>query len=202
MKRRSVVEARCGLRAKSPASPASRSVSPGLSLALWLALVFAAWIAVAGCATRPGDVEPLPQHPFPRWVSELEVGKSDVASVRERFGEPDAVEQSVRGGTIYRYQFAETRWPDDDPDRPVVGADGKLWRRPNTKAEDVGAEIAAVGDWLDWLMFYPPKQPRPATRRWLPATIHDLELGFDLEGKLVRYRYTPKDGRAPIRPRG
>lgn len=155
-----------------------------------------------GCATRPGDVEPLPRHPFPSWVSALEVGRSDAASVRERFGEPDSIEQSVRGGLVYRYRFAETHWPDDDPDRPVVGADGKLWRRPNTKAEDVGAEVAAVGDWLDWLMFYPPKQPRPATRRWLPATIHDLELGFDLEGKLARFRYRPEEGRAPIRPRG
>ncbi|MFO0691708.1 MAG: hypothetical protein U0900_23635 [Myxococcota bacterium] len=174
------------------------AIALGLRVALGLGVV----LALAGCATRPGDVEPLPQHPFPRWVGELEVGKSDAGSVRERFGEPDAIEQSVRGGLVYRYRFAETHWPDDDPDRPVVGADGKLWRRPNTKAEDVGAEISAFGEWLDWLLFYPPKQSRPPRRRSLPATIHDLELAFDLEGKLVRYRYAPREGLAPIRPRG
>lgn len=162
----------------------------------------AAGLAVAvlalGCAPRPGELEPLPRHPFSRWVSKLEPGKSDVESVRQRFGEPDSVEQSVRGGLVYRYRFSEVRWPDADPDRPVVGASGKLGPRPNTKLEDVGDSIAEFGDWLDWLMFYPPKQPRPVAPRWLPATIHDLELDFDLAGKLVRYRYAPEEGRAPI----
>jgi hypothetical protein len=134
-----------------------------------------------GCAPRPGDLEPLPRHPFPKWVQKLETGKSDQTSVRERFGEPDVVEQTVMGGRVWRYRFAEVQWPDTDPDRP-----------------DVGDSIASFGEWLDWLMFYPPKQPRPATARWLPATIHDLELDFDLEGRLVRYRYAPEPGRAPI----
>lgn len=164
----------------------------------WLTVGVAVMILGLGCAPRPGELEPLPRHPFPRWVSKLEAGKSDVESVRQRFGEPDAVEQSVRGGLVYRYRFAEVRWPDADPDRPVVGARGKLGPRPNTKLEDVGGTIVEVGDWLDWLMFYPPKQPRPVAPRWLPATIHDLELNFDLEDKLVRYRYAPEEGRAPI----
>jgi hypothetical protein len=179
-----------------------RTARSALGRAVELAVGLAVAVVMVGCATRPGEVEALPRHPFARWVDELEVGKSDAGSVRERFGEPDAVEQSVRGGLIYRYQLAETHWPDDDPDRPVVGAGGKLWRRPNTKLEDVGDDVEAVGDWLDWLMFYPPKQPRPASRRALPATIHDLDLSFDLEGKLVRYRYAPWEGRAPIRRRG
>jgi hypothetical protein len=151
-----------------------------------------------GCAPRPGDLEPLPRHPFPKWVQKLETGKSDQTSVRERFGEPDVVEQTVMGGRVWRYRFAEVQWPDTDPDRPVVGANGRVVPRPNTKLEDVGDSIASFGEWLDWLMFYPPKQPRPATARWLPATIHDLELDFDLEGRLVRYRYAPEPGRAPI----
>lgn len=152
----------------------------------------------AGCASDPKPLEPLPRHPFPQWVSELEVGKSDIESVTHRFGEPDGIEQSVRGGLIYRYRFAEVRWPDDDPDRPVVGANGTLERRPDTKLETMGNPITAFGRWLDWLMFYPPKQPRPPRQRWLPATVHDLELQFDLEGKLARFRYAPEPGRAPI----
>lgn len=159
------------------------------------------FFAVA-CAPRPGELEPLPRHPFPRWVSALEVGASDVESVTGRFGAPDEVEQSVHGGLIFRYRFAEVRWPDDDPDRPVVGAKGTLRPRPNTALEDVGDSISEFGGWLDWLMFYPPKQPRPARKRWLPATVHDLELQFDLAGKLARFRYAPQEGRAPIPARG
>ena len=168
----------------------------GRSALLWLLVLL-----IAGCAPLPGSLEPLPRHPFARWVEKLAPGKTDRAGVEQQFGEPDSVEQSVRGGLVYRYRFAEVAWPDDDPDRPVVGAKGKVGPRPNTKLEDVGDSISAVGDWLDWLMFYPPKQPRPVARRWLPATIHDLELAFDPEGRLVRYRYTPERGRAPITPR-
>lgn len=156
----------------------------------------------AACAPRPGELEPLPRHPFPRWVSKLELGASDVESVRRRFGEPDEVESGVRGGLSYRYRFAEIRWPDADPDRPVVGANGRVGPRPNSKLDDVGDTLVEVGDWLDWLMFYPPKQPRPAARRWLPATIHFLELDFDPAGKLVHYRYLPEEGRAPVPRRG
>ena len=163
-----------------------------------LALLLVVVSLLLGCAPRPGELEPLPRHPFARWVSKLEAGKSDIESVRQRFGEPDSVEQSVRGGLIYRYRFAEVSWPDADPDRPVVGATGKVRPRSKTLLEDVGDSIADFGGWLDWLMFYPPKQPRPVGPRWLPATIHDLELAFDLEGKLVRYRYIPEEGRAPI----
>jgi hypothetical protein len=155
-----------------------------------------------GCAPRPGDLEPLPRHPFPRWVEKLEIGKSDRDSVRGRFGDPDSVEQSVRGGLVYRYRFAEIMWPDADPDRPVVAANGEVVPRSNTKLQDLGDSVAEVGSWLDWLMFYPPKQPRPIGPRWLPATIHELEVSFDLEGRLVRYRYTPQVGRAPLRRRG
>jgi len=170
---------------------------PGRVAALAAVVVLVA----LGCAPRPGELEPLPRHPFPTLVSELAPGESDLASVRARFGEPDASEQSVRGGIVYRYRFAEIHWPDADPDRPVVGADGRLERRPNTKLEDVGDTIAEFGAWLDWLMFYPPKQAWPRTRRSLPATIHDLEIAFDLDGRLVWYRYTPQAGRAPVERR-
>lgn len=172
----------------------------------WTALAFAIVLLSSalslGCAPRPGELEPLPRHPFPKWVRKLETGRSDQASVRDRFGEPDVVEQSVMGGMVWRYRFAEVEWPDVDPDRPVVGANGKVVPRPNTKLEDVGDSIAGFGEWLDWLMFYPPKQPRPVAPRWLPATIHDLELDFDLEGRLVRYRYAPESGRAPVPRKG
>ena len=157
-----------------------------------------AMICGVGCAPRPAELEPLPRHPFPKWVGKLETGQSDQASVRERFGEPDERLETPLGGRVWRYRFAEVRWPDDDPDRPVVGANGKVVPRPNTKLEDVGESIAAFGEWLDWLMFYPPKQPRPVAPRWLPATIHALELEFDLEGRLVRYHYAPEPGRAPV----
>ncbi len=174
-------------------------VSNGRSrVARTLVALGALMMFAAGCASDPKPLEPLPRHPFPQWVSELEVGKSDLESVTHRFGEPDGIEQSVRGGLIYRYHFAEVRWPDDDPDRPVVGANGVLERRPDTKLQKMGNPITAFGRWLDWLMFYPPKQPRPARQRWLPATVHDLELQFDLEGKLARFRYAPEAGRAPI----
>ena len=164
----------------------------------WWAVIVAGSILSLGCAPGPGELEPLPRHPFPRWVSKLDLGESDIGSVQERFGEPDEVEQSVRGGLVFRYRFAEVRWPADDPDRPVVGANGKPGPRTKSDFEDIGDTIAGFGEWLDWLMFYPPKQPRPVAPRWLPATIHDLELDFDLEGKLVRYRYVPQEGRAPV----
>lgn len=157
-----------------------------------------ALVLTAACAPRPGEPEPLPRHPFPRWVDTLEVGESDVEQVRARFGAPDAIEQSALGGTIYRYRLAEIHWPDDDPDRPVVGADGRLERRPDTLLGDLAAPIVAFGRWLDWLMFYPPKQPRPTSRRTLPATIHALELRFDLAGRLAAWHYAPEQGRAPV----
>jgi len=171
---------------------------PALRFVAAVAAAAAIALAGAGCAPPPAELEPLPRHPFPSWVDGLEVGKSDLGSVRERFGEPDDREATVTGGLVWRYRFAEVHFPDDDPDRPVVGADGRLRPRPNTKLEDVGHSIAEFGRWLDWLMFYPPKQPRPPRRRWLPATLHSLELDFDGEGRLVRYHYVPEEGRAPI----
>lgn len=163
---------------------------------------FALLLLVLGCALPPSELEPLPRHPFPRWVQKLETGPgetaSDTASVRKRFGEPDEQLQMPTGGRIWRYRFAEVRWPDDDPDRPVVAANGKPGPRPTTALDDVGYALTRFGAWLDWLMFYPPKQPRPASPRWLPATIHALELEFDLEGRLARYHYATEPGRAPV----
>jgi hypothetical protein len=155
-------------------------------------------VLALGCAKDPEVLKPLPRHPFPRWVSKLEVGQSDVESVTKRFGPPDQIEQSVYGGVVYRYRYAEARWSDDDPDRPIVGASGRLERRPDTRADEVNDRIHGVGDWLDWLLFYPPRQPRPAPKRWIPATIHDLELEFDPEGRLARFRYAPEEGRTAI----
>lgn len=165
------------------------------------ALIFGILSLLLACAPRPGELEPLPRHPFPRWVEKLEPGKSDIASVRGRFGEPDLVEATVMDGLVWRYHFAEVRWPDDDPDRTVVAANGEVVPRTNPKLEDVGESIAGFGHGLDGRTFHPPKPPRPVTPRWLPATIHDLELEFDLEGRLVRHRYASAPGRAPI-PRG
>src|SRR5690606_16945105 len=118
----------CASRTPAPSGPASPSCCPPASprrprptrrtsmrrarAAAPLAAI-SALVLTAACAPRPGEPEPLPRHPFPRWVDTLEVGESDVEQVRARFGAPDAIEQSALGGTIYRYRLAEIHWPDD-----------------------------------------------------------------------------------------
>lgn len=163
--------------------------------------LFALVVALAGCAPLPAHQEPLPKHPFPRWVAKLEVGKSDTKSVRRRFGDPDAIEMQPTGAIVFRYRYPEYVWPDADPDRPVVGADGRVVSAPRPKSQDVRDSVAYTRSWIERLLFFPPEQPRPVRRRSLPATLHDLELEFDAKGRLVHYRYETTEGHALVRKR-
>ena len=166
------------------------------------------WIASAACAfgfgvvvacATPEPPAPLPAHPFPSWVSELEAGRTGSDAVRARFGSPDEIEQSVRGGMVWRYVFREIDWPDDDPLRPVVAADGSL-RSPETSSrlDAFRAGMRRVGGWFDRTFYYPPRQPRAPRTRRLPATVHQLEVVFGRDGTLSGYRYTPARGFARV----
>ncbi len=147
-----------------------------------------------GCA-RPGlEGTALPAHPFPRWVSELEPGKTRIEALRDRFGPPDEIETRARGERVWRYAFTEIEWPLGDPDRPVVAADGTRVPRAPTPFERIGDGFRAVGLWIDGAIFFPPRQPRPPVHRSLPATIHRLEVVFDVDGTLRRVHYRPEKG--------
>ena len=167
----------------SAARPASR---------IWIGLAVSVAAALLGCA--PKTVEPLPAHPFPSWVAQLETGRTEVDAVLARFGEPDTSEESVRGGTVWHYRFPEIHWADDDPMRPEVAADGSLRPPEPSWWAPIGEGFARVDRFLDRLLHYPPTQPRPPRRRPLPATIHTLELHFAPDGVLKRVRYTPEWG--------
>ncbi len=54
-----------------------------------------------GCAALTVEEKPFPAPPFPRWVGQLETGHTDIEQVADRFGEPDEIEESVRGGVIW-----------------------------------------------------------------------------------------------------
>ena len=147
-----------------------------------------------GCA-KPGiEAQALPAHPFPRWVNELQADRTGMEEVRERFGPPDAIEMRGRGDRVWRYAFAEIEWPLEDPDRPVVSADGTIGPREPTAFERIGDGIRAAGLWIDGMIFFPPRQERSAGSRPLPATIHRLEIVFGSDGTLRRYRYRPEKG--------
>ncbi|HPG24303.1 MAG: hypothetical protein H6748_10340 [Spirochaetaceae bacterium] len=153
-------------------------------------------IAFLGCAASGEPERPLPAHPFPGWVRQLETGRTRMDEVEARFGRPDEIESGVRGGTIWRYAFREVHWPADDPARPIVASDGRLARPAPGPLDRAGRGLRRVGDWLDWLLFYPPRQPRPPRSRALPATVHDLELRFGIDGALAELQYRPHPGRA------
>lgn len=164
------------------------------SVSMWIAAIAACWL---GCATTDGE-EPLPAHPFPSWVGQLESGSTPASSVRQRFGAPDEIEQSARGGEIWRYTFREVHWPEEDPMRPVVGADGTVGPREPSTWNRIGKSFRRAGAFMDWLFFYPPRQPRPPRTRRLPATVHELELVFELDGTLRRFHYVPAPGTARV----
>ena len=153
-----------------------------------------------GCATSPTTTtEPLPRHPFPRWVSHLETERTDIEEVRPVFGEPIEIEER-RGETRWRYALREIHWAPDDPDRPEVAADGTRRPRTPTTWEQVEDGFEAAGSAIGKLIFYPATRPsRPRTRS-MPATIHELELRFREDGTLRRYRYAPREERVQFRP--
>lgn len=127
-----------------------------------------------------------------------------------RFGEPDEIEDSVRGGMIWRYAFAEIHWPADDPDRPSRAADGpaevkqpSAQKQPSVQKEPsrlaaLGEAISGFARFVGGWVFYPGTQPRPPRSRRLPARIHALALVFAPDGKLHEYRYAPEEGAARV----
>lgn len=161
------------------------------------ALALAALVA-GGCATNEGPPEPLPRHPFPLWVSLLEPGRTDVDEVLDRFGDPDEIEESVRGGTTWRYRVPEIHWADDDPMRPRVSADGSLVEPEPSPLAVPLAHLERFGRFLDRLLYYPGTQPRPPRRRAVDATIHLLEIGFSPDGTLRRHQYASEPGRVLV----
>lgn len=159
-----------------------------------------AWILMAlvltlGCAKQAQveaeEVVFLPRHPFPQWVGKLKTGESDVESVITRFGPPDEIENRARGGQIWRYQLEEIQWPENDPNRPEISAEGEIKLRPATRAESARNWSKGAAGWIDRNLFFPPPQPRPAAIRMLPATVHRLELVFEADDILSDYRYAP-----------
>ena len=110
-------------------------------------VVFGIAAMLASACATPAQEHSLPAHPFARWVTELETGRSKMHDILDRFGSPDEIEESVRGGAIWRYAFSEIDWPKDDPLRPVVAADGTLGpRAPSTWAR-IGHGFRTAGRW-------------------------------------------------------
>ena len=165
-------------------------------------LAFATGVALAlGCAaSEPRDEAPLPRHPFPTWVSHLETERTDIEEVRLVFGEPAEIEERRRGETRWRYAFREIHWAANDPDRPEVAADGTRVPRERSDWDRFRDGAADFGDFLDRLLFYPASRPERPERRTLPATIHELELVFEQDGTLRRYRYAPRQALVSVRP--
>lgn len=176
-----------------------RGPSAGLAIALGLA------IAALGCASstepepEPGLASRVgPADPFPRWVAELEIGRTQTEEVRTRFGRPRERVPSPRGGWIWRYQHAEIHWPENDPLRPTVSAQGETRTpRPGLGRRIVHA-LGAPFRWLGGVLLYPPLPERPPPSDLRPATIHLLEIDFDHGGTLRSLRYRPRGGLAPV----
>jgi len=158
--------------------------------------------ALVGCASRPVEEEARPRHPFPKWVSYLETGKTDINEVLAVFGEPREMEERHGSGPAWRYVMAEIHWTADDPMRPEVASDGTPVPYVPTFGERAAKQFDRALTFVDRLVFYPPAREREPRSRHLPATIHDLELFFGSDGTLRRYRYTPGPGFETVyRPR-
>jgi hypothetical protein len=108
------------------------------------------------------------------------------------------IRQTVHGEKVWRYVFHEIVWPDDDPLRPVVSSDGTLRKKTLSPLAKLGVGIGVVTNWIDGAMYFPPRQERPPRTRPLPATVHDLEVVFDVSGVLRRFEYAPSAGTARV----
>jgi len=118
--------------------------------------------------------------------------------VRERFGEPDAIEASPRGGLVWRYAFSEFHWPAGETD---VSATSSNEQEPSRGAQilaGIGAWFGRAGEAFGNLFLFPPAQPRPEGLRHLPARIHALDHEFTPDGTLRRFRHAPREGPAPV----
>ena len=159
-------------------------------------------LAFAGCmaATPPPDQDvALPRHPFPHWVGELEAGETEIDRVRARFGDPAEIEVLGPGTIRWRYAYSEVHWSSDDPDRPEIAEDGTLRPRVPGRWDRVKAGARATGRFIDRTFVYPAPRVRQPAARSLPATVHHLELAFDTDGKLLRYRYAPQSEQVIVR---
>lgn len=163
-----------------------------------LLILFGLLVLSALACAKPVEEPPLPAHPYPRWVNALESGKTQLEDVQTRFGEPNEVEQGPRGEKIWRYVYREIAWPDKDPMRPVVAADGSIHDREPTAVGRFAKRVAVVTDWFDRAMYFPPRQDRLPRKRRLPATVHQLEVVFGSDGTLRRFRYSPQPGYASV----
>lgn len=160
-----------------------------------------ALLALAGaCAKSPDASQPLPRHPFPRWVSELATDQTSLQEVHLLFGEPKEIEQTRSGKMIWRYAYSEIHFAPSDPDRPRVAADGTRHPRRESVFTRASGALLDFGRFFDRLVSYPPTQPRRPAARRLPATVHDLELVFSPEGRVERYRYAPRAAFVQVRP--
>lgn len=157
-----------------------------------LLLLFTTGLAI-GCATSAPSPEPLPRHPFPRWVSHLEPGHTDIEDVRATFGTPSETEEDFTGRVVWRYAYPEIRWSPLDPRRPEIAADGRPIEEPPTWGQRAMQALDATTHTLDRLLFYPPTQPGRRKSKMRPATIHALELEFGSDGRLRRHRYTTRE---------
>lgn len=156
------------------------------------AVLLLLWLAI-GCAA-PGSPAsgPLPSHPFPRWVTELERGVTALEEVQLRFGDPVAVEGSDAVGLVWRFATEEVHWPADDPDRPALAANGLPVVREKAWNDRAAEELRAFGLAFESLFVYPARRRPVKTYRTLPSTVHELELVFSDEGLLERFRYAPR----------
>jgi hypothetical protein len=176
------------------------SISRGQGMRRSAGTLLALVLLFAACASPPPpESEALPRHPFPGWVDALEVGQTERAAVRERFGDPAEIAVGGPGAITWRYAYSEIHWAPSDPDRPEIAADGTpLPRTPGTW-DRVKSGASAAGRFFDEVFVYPaPRTPQPAARS-MPATVHHLELAFDGEGRLLRYRYTPQSEQVVVR---
>ena len=161
--------------------------------AMGLLALVSMMLGTTACATSTGESdEALPRHPFPRWVSRLESGRSEIDEVAAIFGDPVEIQESTRGGATWRYLTREIHWAPNDPERPEVAADGTRTPRVPTWQKQVRVSLRATTDFLGGLLLYPAPRPRGAEQRSLPATIHELELVFGPDGTLRRYHYAPR----------
>jgi len=174
-----------------------RSAGPAIALGLAIAVLGCASTSEPEAAPEPGS-QAGPVDPFPQRVAALEIGKTRTEDVRTRFGRPRERVPSPRGGWIWRYYHAEIHWSAEDPLRPEISAEGETKAPQSSRGKRFLRAVGAPFRWLGGVVLYPPLPLRPPPSSPRPATIHLLEVDFDLEGRLRSLRYQPREGIAPV----